>query len=129
MKTDYHRLDKDSLAVVSALSLDAKDWGAPRLMRIFNFSSRQVTTIYERGGIQEYTIPKGSDYGSNSKGYSAAVTSAMQIHDFKDLPNPEEIVQMHQKLCSLNGKPPPLDTVMQGIGGLRKGGLKPPAGK
>lgn len=129
MKTDYHALGKDSLAIISPLSFDPKDWGAPRLMRIFNFSSRQVTTIYERGGIQEYTIPKGSDYGSNSKGYSAAVTSAMEIHDFKELPNPEEIQQMHQKLRDIGGNPPPLDVVMQGIGSIRKGGLKPPAGR
>ncbi len=125
--TDYHRIDPTTLAVVSSLAHDKSDWGAPRLTRIFNFISRQVTTIYERGVLQEYTIPKHTDYGSSSKGYSAAVTSSMQIHDFKDLPNPDEIVQMHAKLRERGGKPPPLDEVMQGIPQMKKGTLKAPA--
>ena len=74
--TDYHRIDPTTLAVVSSLAHNKNDWGAPRLTRIFNFTSRQVTTIYERGVLQEYTIPKHTDYGSSSKGYSAAVTSS-----------------------------------------------------
>lgn len=108
----YHLVDKTTIAVVSSLAFDKKDWGTPRLTRIFNFTARQVVTLYERGGTQNYTIPAGTQYGSSSTGYSAAVTSSMQIHDFKDLPNPAEIAEMHERLQKAGGKPPPLDEVL-----------------
>lgn len=112
--TEYRRIAPDTLAVVMPLDTGQNDWGAPRLTRIFNFTARQVTTLYERGGLQEYTIPRGSDYGSDKKGYSAAVTSALQIHDFNDLPNPDEITRMHRELVRRGGKPPALTEVLPG---------------
>ncbi|MDP2206729.1 MAG: hypothetical protein Q8K65_10545 [Alphaproteobacteria bacterium] len=118
MTTEYHRIDETTIAAVSSLGFDKdkKDWGAPRLTRIFNFTARQVVTLYERGGIQSYTIPPGSNYGNSSTGYSAAVTSAMQMQDFKDLPNPAEIAEMHERLGKMGGKPPPLEDVMPSTG-------------
>lgn len=113
MTTEYHVIDRATIAAVTSLVFDEKkDWGAPRLTRVFNFTARQVMTIYERGGIQNYTIPPGSNYGSSSTGYSAAVTSSMHVQDFKDLPNPAEIADMHERLSRKGGSPPPLDEVM-----------------
>jgi hypothetical protein len=120
MTTEYRRVDQTTLAVLTSLSFDKQDWGAPRLTRLFNFSARQVVTLYERGGIQDYTIPQGSNYGRSSKGYSAAVTSSMQIQNFSDLPNPTEITEMHERLCKAGGRPPPLADVMPPATGLDK---------
>ncbi len=118
MNTTYHRLATDTMAAVTPLGIgkETENWGAPRLMRIFNFTARQLTTIYERGGIQKYTIPAGYNYGSEKTGYSAAVTSSMEMRDFKDLPNPDEIRQMHERLVKAGGKPPPLDEALGGKG-------------
>lgn len=115
MNIQYRRLAPDTLAVSLPLDNLGPDtqWGKPRLTRIFNFTARQVTTIYERGGLQEYDIPNGS-YNTR-KAYSAALTSALQIHSFHELPNPDEIRQMHEKLTSLRGNPPPLDDVLEKI--------------
>lgn len=126
MTTEYHVIDRATIAAVTSLVFDEKkDWGAPRLTRVFNFTARQVMTIYERGGIQNYTIPPGN-YGGSSTGYSAAVTSSMHVQDFKDLPNPEEIAGMHEMLLRKGGNPPPLEEVMPAANGLDKprGGLK-----
>lgn len=112
MTTEYHLVDTTTIAVVSSLSFNKKDWGAPRLTRIFNFTARQVVTLYERGGIQSYILPQGIPHGNSSTGYSAAVTSSMQMHDFKDLPNPAEIAEMHERLQKIGGNPPPLDEVL-----------------
>ena len=129
MNTTYHRLATDTIAAVTPLMIgqEKDNWGTPRLMRVFNFTARQVTTIYERGGIQKYTIPAASSY-SDKTGYSAAVTSSMDIHDFKDLPNPDEIRQMHERLVKAGGKPPPLEEAMggKGIGKPRGSTLRQP---
>lgn len=127
MNTTYQRLASDTIAAITPLNIgqEKDNWGTPRLMRVFNFTARQVTTIYERGGIQKYTIPAASSY-SDKTGYSAAVTSSMEIHNFHDLPNPDEIRQMHERLVKAGGKPPALDDVMgKGIGKTRKGGSLP----
>lgn len=128
MNTTYHRIAADTIAAVTPLAIgqEKDNWGAPRLMRIFNFTARQVTTLYERGGIQKYTIPAPTTYGSDKAGYSAAVTSSMEIHNFHDLPNPDEIRQMHERLVKAGGKPPALDDIMGGsIGKARKTGSLP----
>jgi hypothetical protein len=116
MTTEYHQIDDTTIAVASSLAFDKKDWGAPRLMRIFNFTARQVVTLYERGGTQNFSLPRGPHEYSNSTGYTAAVTSSMQMHDFKDLPNPAEIAEMHERLRKMGGNPPPLEDVMKTLG-------------
>lgn len=111
MTVTYKKLADDTIAATYDLQQD-KDWGAPRLSRIFNFTAQQVITLYERGGITEYTIPKGYNYGSDSKGRSVAVTSAMQVQNFDELPNQEDIAQMHAELVKRNGKPPALEKIL-----------------
>ena len=111
MSVQYKKLAPDTIAASYNLQQD-KDWGAPRLSRIFNFTAQQVITLYERGGIQDYTIPAGSNYGSSSTGRSAAVTSAMQVQNFDDLPNQDDIAQMHAELTKRGGKPPELEKIL-----------------
>lgn len=111
MTVRYKKLADDVISASYDLA-EEKDWGAPRLRRIFNFTAQQVVTLYERGGTESYTIPAGSNYGSSSKGYSAAVTSAMQVQNFDDLPNQDDIAAMHGQLKKLGGKPPALDTIL-----------------
>lgn len=111
MTVTYRKLADDVISASYDLT-EEKDWGGPRLRRIFNFTAQQVVTLYERGGTQEYTIPKGSEYGSNSTGRSVAVTSAMQVQNFDELPNQDDIAAMHGKLKELNGKPPALDAIL-----------------
>ena len=111
MSVQYNKLADDTIAATYDLQQD-KEWGAPRLSRIFNFTAQQVITLYERGGIQDYTIPAGSNYGSSSTGRSAAVTSSMQIQNFDDLPNQDDIAQMHAALTALGGKPPSLEKIL-----------------
>lgn len=107
----FKRLDDSTLLARTDLA-DAKEWGGARISRIFNFKARQLTTIYERGGTQEFQIPDG--HYSSKTGYTAAVTSAMTVQNFRDLEGTEEIAEMHTKLTSLGGKPPKLDDVLPG---------------
>lgn len=124
MSVTYKKLANDTIVATYDLQQE-KDWGAPRLSRIFNFTAQQVVTLYERGGMQEYTIPRGSDYGSNSTGRSVAVTSAMQVQNFDDLPNQDDIAQMHAELVRRGGKPPALENIIGRLNktkpGLKKG--------
>lgn len=107
----FKRLDEHSLLVRTDLA-EAKEWGGARLSRIFNFKARQLTTIYERGGTQDFPIPNGN-YSSKT-GYTAAVTSSMTVQNFRDIEGTEEIAEMHAKLVSLNGRPPKLEDVLPG---------------
>lgn len=106
--TAYKKLDDYTLQAVTDMSDPAKDWGAPRLSRIFNFRAREVITLYERGGLKDFTIPGSGNYSSKT-GYAAAVTSAMTSRSFADFESPEELEAMHAELTRLGGKPPPLD--------------------
>jgi hypothetical protein len=120
MSVSYKKLANDVIAVTYDLQQD-KDWGTPRLSRIFNFTAQQVVTLYERGGAEEYTIPKGSEYGSSSKGRSVAVTSAMQVQNFDELPNQDDIVHMHAELKKRGGKPPSLENILGRLNKLKPG--------
>jgi len=111
MTVSYKKIADDVIAATYDLQQD-KDWGAPRISRIFNFTAQQVVTLYERGGLQEYTIPKGSDYGSSSTGRSVAVTAAMQVQNFDELPNQDDIAQMHAALIREGGQPPALENIL-----------------
>ncbi len=111
MAVSYKKLADDVIAATYDLQQD-KDWGAPRLSRIFNFTAQQVITLYERGGIQDYTIPAGSNYGSSTTGRSAAVTAAMQVQNFDELPNQDDIAKMHVELTKRGGKPPSLENIL-----------------
>jgi hypothetical protein len=104
---NFKKLDDVTLQATETLGEKPHDWGSPQLRRIFNFRSRQVTTIYERGGLQSFNLPRGSY--NNETGYAAAVTSSMQVQNFRDIEGQEEIAFMHEKLVKLGGRPPALD--------------------
>lgn len=122
MTVRYKKLADDVISASYDLA-EEKDWGAPRLRRIFNFTAQQVVTLYERGGKLSYDIPQGYNYGSGTTGYNAAVTSSMQVQNFDDLPNQDDIAAMHGQLKELGGKPPALDTILGRLN-KPKAGLK-----
>ena len=113
MSASYKKLDDFTLQSIVSLAESTGEWGAPRLRKIFNFRAREVITIYERGGIQDFTIPGSGSYSSKT-GYSAAVTSAMSSRNFADYETPDELVAMRQELVQRGGKPPALDVQMPG---------------
>lgn len=106
--TSYKRINDDTLKVTDDLAED-NDWGSPRLTRLFNFRAQQVTTIYERGGVATYAIPRP---GGHETGRAPAVTSSMAIQKFSELDDTGEIAAMHAKLQELKGNPPPLDEIL-----------------
>ncbi|HYD19060.1 MAG TPA: hypothetical protein VEF76_11325 [Patescibacteria group bacterium] len=107
--TTYRRLDENTLLARTDLA-EGKEWGGARISRLFNFKARQLTTIYERGGTQEFKIPDG--HYSSTPGYAAAVTSSMTVQNFRDLEGSDEIAEMHAKLVDLGGKPPALNEIL-----------------
>lgn len=109
--TAYRKLDDVTLQATDLLADGTAEWGAPRLRRIFNFRARQVTSIYERGGVQNYKIPRG-EYSSYESGAAVAVTSSMDVRNFRDVEGEEEIAAMHAELVRLGGKPPELGDVL-----------------
>ncbi|MDI1228171.1 MAG: hypothetical protein PSY14_10855 [bacterium] len=108
----FKRLDEGSLLVRTDLA-EAKEWGGARISRIFNFKARQLTTIYERGGVSEFKQPRG-EYSNYEMAQVPAVTSSMTVQNFRDIEGTEEIAEMHAKLVSLNGRPPKLEDVLPG---------------
>ncbi len=108
----FKRLDESSLLVRTDLA-EAKEWGGARISRIFNFKARQLTTIYERGGVSEFKQPRG-EYSYYEMALVPAVTSSMTVQNFRDIEGTEEIAEMHAKLVSLNGRPPKLEDVLPG---------------
>jgi hypothetical protein len=109
--TSYTKLDDNTLQAVSDLDIPGGgDWGKPTLRRIFNFKARQVTTLYERGGTKLYWQPVNSNY-SAAEAYAAALTSAMQVQNFRDFESRDEIEEMHARLVAAQGKPPSLDEI------------------
>lgn len=108
----FKRLDESSLLVRTDLA-EAKEWGGARISRIFNFKARQLTTIYERGGVSEFKQPRG-EYSNYEMALVPAVTSSMTVQNFRDIEGTEEIAEMHAKLVSLNGRPPKLEDVLPG---------------
>ncbi|MBI1214454.1 MAG: hypothetical protein GC185_01385 [Alphaproteobacteria bacterium] len=104
---EYDKLDDSTLRVTYDMAGKKGDnWGAPRLSRIFNFEARQLITLYERGGTQDFSIP--GRYG-NTTGKSAAVTSDLQVQNFSELDTTAELARMHKKLKDMGGKPPSID--------------------
>jgi hypothetical protein len=118
--TAYRKIDEVTLQASSSLADAEAQWGAPRLRRIFNFRARQVISIYERGGTQDFQIPDG--HYSSKTGYTAAVTSAMQVQNFRDIEGDGEIAAMHAELVRLGGSPPALDDILPRL--AKKPGLR-----
>lgn len=87
---DYKKLNPYTLAVDVDLSADGK------LTTIFNFMSKQVTTIYT--GKIDHVVGLGA----------AALTSQMVEKPFSAFDSKEEIQNMREKLIGMDGNPPPL---------------------
>lgn len=110
MKPPVYNILDDSTLVVTQ-ELPTRKAGAPTLSRIFNFKARQLITLYEAGQKDTLTIPY-SKYGDKmAAGHTSAFTSSMQVQNFSDLDNAEELAEMHEKLTTLGGKPPPLENL------------------
>jgi hypothetical protein len=121
----YTKMDDVTLRATYDMGMDTSDdWRAPRLSRIFNFEARQLITLYECGGVKDYRIPGGY---SDRTGYSAAVTSSMDVKNFSALDDAQELARMHAKLKELGGDPPAIDD-LTGQMGKKKPALRPPAG-
>lgn len=116
MSERYTKINDYTLKVVTPVG-EKDDWGAPRLTQLFNFRARQVTTMYERGGVKEYQIPYG-DYGYTKEGSAVAVTGAVQVQNFRDIEGEAEIEAMHAKLKELGGAPPALSPLVKSKPGL-----------
>jgi hypothetical protein len=71
--------------------------------RLFNFLSRQVTTIH-RDWLCE-------GRGSGAAG-EAALSSHVETQSFDALPSAEELKIMYKKLKELGGAPPPLEDIL-----------------
>jgi len=110
MNAEYDMLDPVTLRVSYDMGREGDggndDWGAPRLSRIFNFEARQLITLYERGGRQDFQIP--GEYSSRT-GYTVGVTSSMQVQNFSELDDATEILRLHGKLTEMGGTPPAVD--------------------
>lgn len=118
--TNYRKLNDYTLKATDSLA-DNDEWGAPKLSRIFNFKSQQVTTLYERGGVKDYKIPRSGSSYSAETGYTAAVTGSVQIQNFSDIESDEEIATMHRILVEKGGKPPAVENVLLRPGKKRAG--------
>jgi len=97
----FEKLNDYTLSVRT--DFDHQKQADPCLRRIFNFKARQVTDIY-------------------SMWYSSGISTQMQTQRFSDLDSLDEVFDMHARLKSLGGNPPPIDAP-RGLPG--KPGLNP----
>ncbi|MDE1152971.1 MAG: hypothetical protein PW788_10580 [Micavibrio sp.] len=114
----FKKLDEYTLQATTEIPQAANEWGKPRLSRIFNFLSREVITLYERGGQTEYTQPGNGSYSSKSA-FDSAVTSSMTVRSFSDLDSADEVIAMHARLTHLGGRPPKIDDITKEMPKLR----------
>jgi len=84
----FSKINDHTLSVV--IDFNRQSQADPELRRIFNFKSRQITTIY-------------------SMWYGAGLTSSMETQNFSALDSLDEVRDMHRKLTELGGTPPALD--------------------
>lgn len=87
----FEKLNDYTLSVTFDFARQAQ--ADPELRRIFNFQSRQITSIY-------------------SMWYSSGLSTTMQVQRFSDLDSLDEVQTMHQKLCDLGGSPPALSQIL-----------------
>lgn len=116
MSETYTKINDHTLKVVTPVD-ETGAWGGARLTQLFNFRARQVTTVYERGGVDTYRIPRG-EYSNYETGKIAAVTASLEVQNFRDIEGEAEIEAMHAKLKELGGKPPELSTLAKSKPGL-----------
>lgn len=94
----YEKLNGYTLSVVN--DFERQSDADPELRRIFNFTARQVTSIYTQWS-------------------KAGVSSSMTIQRFSELDSLEEVELMWNKLKALGGNPPGLSP------NLPKASIKP----
>ncbi|MDE1153492.1 MAG: hypothetical protein PW788_13225 [Micavibrio sp.] len=89
----YQKVDDQSVLYRRYLQLDGSR--KPGLLQVFDFSTFQMTTLFEGKG-----------------GSSGEYAVAMQITPFSQIENSQSIRDAHQALTDLGGSPPALDTVL-----------------
>jgi len=94
--SDLNKLNDQTISETSSIGVHAK------LTKIFNFESRQVTTIL----VDELQISQYRD--GSGKSNAAAVSTQMNIQNFKDIEGTGEFQRMHEELKNLGGNPRPL---------------------
>ncbi|TAL28372.1 MAG: hypothetical protein EPN97_14655 [Alphaproteobacteria bacterium] len=100
MTSEYRKEDDYTLSVTNTLPSGGS------ICRMFNFASRQVTTIFrEKAEMQGEMRAYGSD-GGVSVARAVALTSQMQIQKFSELDSLEEVDLMRRELIRRGGNPP-----------------------
>lgn len=91
---DYDKVDDHTLRVKNVLE-KGNSWSRV-LTRLFNFSARQVTTVFSEW---------------RTYGQAPSVSNTMQVQNFSDFESLDEIRQMREKLIELKGRPPELESM------------------
>ncbi|MEZ0224072.1 MAG: hypothetical protein ACAH83_05935 [Alphaproteobacteria bacterium] len=100
MASEYRKEDDYTLMVTNVLP------SGGIICRIFNFASRQITTVFsEKSEVQGDLRAYGHD-GGVSAARAVALTSQMQVQKFSELDSLEEVNLMRRELMIRGGKPP-----------------------
>jgi hypothetical protein len=86
------------------------NWGQAHLRKIFNFASREVVTLYERGGLSN----------ENYQNAAGAMTSSMDIRNFENIEGKDEIKEAYDELKKRKGKLAELEEYLTPPTSLRK---------
>lgn len=100
MASEYFKEDDYTLSVTNTLPSGGS------ICRMFNFASRQVTTVFRE---KAEMMGEMRAYGSNggvSVARAVALTSQMHIQKFSELDNLDEVDFLRQELIKRGGKPP-----------------------
>ncbi len=98
MAEKFEKMNDYTLLVSSDLSRVAGYLHGGRVLtNIFNFQTRQKTTIYDH--VISYNT-------------QMSVASQMQIENFKDIECKDEVIAMHEKLRELGGNPPDMPDIL-----------------
>lgn len=100
MTSEYRKEDDYTLSVTNALP----DGGS--MCRMFNFASRQITTVFREKAEMQGEMRAYSSDGGVSVARAVALTSQMQIQKFSELDSLDEVDLMRQELLKLHGHPP-----------------------
>lgn len=111
----FQELDGQSISVTTVFPQierigSSMNWGQAHLRKIFNFASREVITLYERGGM------------SNESYQNAAggVTAAMDIRNFENIEGKDEIKEAYDMLKKRGGTLAELDEYLSPPSSIRK---------
>lgn len=105
MASEYRKEDDYTLSVTNMLPAGGS------ICRMFNFASRQVTTVFREKAEMTGEMRSYSSDGGVSVARAVALTSQMQIQKFSELDSLEEVDLMRQELIRRGGTPPEADTL------------------